>query len=254
MLGPFLWMVFTSLKRPDEAVRLPITFLPDNLLNFTNYQTIFATMPVGRFLLNSTIVTILGVIPSLVLSALAGYAFAKLEFPGKEVCFISILAVLMLPFEVTFLPLYIVFSKFGLINTYVGIAAPEVFSPLGIFLMRQFMQSIPNDYLDAGRIDGTGELELFWRIAAPLMKPALLTLTIIKFIFSWNSFLWPLVMTRDESMMTLTVGLANLGNEFYVEYTTLTAAAAITVVPILILYFILQRQVMQGMIGSGVKG
>jgi len=246
--------VLTSLKQGSEVLRLPVTLWPDNIFYLDNYRSIFQQLPIGRFLLNSVAVTVLSIVPSLFFSSLAGYAFAKLDFPGKEVCFILVIATLITPFEAKLIPLFILASKLHLVNTYLGISAPRMISPLGVFFMRQFVQTVPDDYLNAARIDGSTELQVFWWVAMPIMRPAIFTLAIILFIFSWNDFLWPLAIVQDQSMMTITVGITLLGNQFYVDYTKITAAAAVTVAPILVLYFVLQRQVIQGMVGSGLKG
>lgn len=252
-ITPFIWMVLTSVKPTDEVLRLPMTFWPEHFY-LGNYRAIFTTMPIERFLLNSFIVVLLSVVPALFFGALAGYAFAKLAFKGREICFFFVIAVLMIPFEAKLVPLYLLFAKAGLSNTYLGLAGPGMFSAIGVFMMRQFMAQLPDDYLDAARIDGANEFGVFWRIAVPLMKPAIFTLAIINFISAWNSFLWPLVMAQTADRQTITVGLALLGNDLYTVYNELTAAAFLTVAPILIVYAILQRHVLQAMVGAGLKG
>ncbi|MGI8644272.1 MAG: carbohydrate ABC transporter permease [Thermomicrobiales bacterium] len=252
-MAPFVWMVLTSLKPEREVLRLPITFWPENF-SVESYRTIFEQMPIERFLLNSVIVAFLSIIPALFFGALAGYAFAKLAFKGREICFFFVIAVLMIPFEAKLIPLYLLFAEAGLSNTYLGLAGPGMFSAIGVFMMRQFMAQLPDDYLDAARIDGASELGVFWRIAVPLMRPAIFTLAIINFISAWNSFLWPLVMAQTADRQTITVGLATLGNDLYVVFSQLTAASLITVAPIIIVYVLLQRHVMQAMVGTGLKG
>ena len=199
MAFPFIWMVLTSLKHSDEIYRLPMTILPDNFFNPENYRIVFERQPFLRFFLNSFIVAAGSTLTSLLLSSLAGYAFAKFEFPGKEALFfVFILAVLMIPFEVIVIPLYLLFNRLGLVDTYLGIMGPSLLSAFGVFIMRQFIVSIPNDYIDAARIDGHSELQIFFRIILPMSGPALATLGTIKFIWSWNEFLWPLVMVTSE--------------------------------------------------------
>lgn len=254
MAFPFVWMVLTSLKKAEEVHRWPITVFPDNWFHVQNYVTIFATRPFGQFLLNSVVVTFGAVAVSLVFSALAGYAFAKLRFPGKEVCFVVVLAVFMMPFEVTMVPLYLLFSDLNLTNTYLGIMAPDLISAFGVFIMRQFMEGIPDDYLSAARMDGATEFQIFRIVAVPLTLPAIATLAIIKTIWVWNGFLWPLVIARDEAMMTITVGLSTFSGAYYTEYTPIMAAAFISVLPLLVLFVFFQRFVQEGIVMAGLKG
>jgi multiple sugar transport system permease protein len=254
MAFPFVWMVLTSLKQPQEVHRWPITWFPDNWLYFDNYVSIMSGRLFGRFLLNSTVVTFGAVLCSLFFSALSGYAFAKLRFPGKEICFVAVLAVFMMPFEVTMLPLYLLFSDIGLTNNYVGIMAPDMISAFGVFIMRQFMEGIPSDYIEAARIDGAGELRIFASIALPITVPALITLAVIKTMWVWNGFLWPLIIAQDEAMMTIPVGLSAFAGAYYTEYTLITAAAFVSVLPLLVLFVLLQRFVQEGVVLTGLKG
>ncbi|MEA3336142.1 MAG: carbohydrate ABC transporter permease [Chloroflexota bacterium] len=255
MAFPFIWMVLTSLKHSDEIYRLPVTILPDDFLNFENYVTVFERQPFLRFFLNSFIVASSSTMVTLFFSSLAGYAFAKFEFPGKEVLFfVFILAALMIPFEIIVIPLYLLFNRLGLVNTYLGIMGPAMLSAFGIFIMRQFIVSIPNDYLDAARIDGLSEFQIFLRIIIPLSVPALATLGTIKFIWTWNEFLWPLVMVTSEKMRTVTLGLSTYTGMWHTDYTIITAAAFLSVIPMLIIYLFLQNFVIEGMTMTGVKG
>ena len=254
MAFPFIWMVLTSLKHSDEIYRLPMTILPDNFLNLENYRIVFERQPFLRFFLNSFIVASGSTFASLFLSSLAGYAFAKFEFPGKEVLFfVFVLAVLMIPFEVIVIPLYLLFNRLGLVNTYLGIMGPSLLSAFGVFVMRQFIVSIPNDYIDAARIDGHSELQIFLRIIIPMSGPALATLGTIKFIWSWNEFLWPLVMVTSEEMRTVTLGLSTYTGLWHTDYNVVTAAAFLSVIPMLIIYLFLQNFVIEGMAMTGLK-
>ena len=255
MAFPFIWMVLTSLKYSDEIYRLPMTILPDDFLNSENYYIVFERQPFLRFFLNSFIVAVGSTVISLFFSSLAGYAFAKFEFPGKEVLFFAfILAVLMIPFEVIVIPLYLLFNRLGLVDTYLGIMGPGMISAFGIFIMRQFIVSIPNDYLDAARIDGHSEFQIFLRIIIPLSGPALATLGTIKFIWTWNEFLWPLVMVNSENIRTVTLGLSTYTGLWHTDYNVVTAAAFLSVIPMLIIYLFLQNFVIEGMTMTGLKG
>lgn len=254
MLLPFVWTALTGHKTWEEIHRLPITWLPDNLLNLENYRVLLTEYPTLRWLMNSILVSVVAIISSLVFCSVAGYAFAKLRFRGRDLCFFGILAVLMMPFEVTFLPLFIIASKLHLVNTYVGLIGPNFMSAIGVFIMRQFFQTIPNDYLDAARVDGASEIQIFRRVALPCAIPAIVTVAVLKFILSWNSFLWPLVMAQDESMMTLTVGMQTFVQLHIVDYRLLSASATLSVVPLVILFVVAQGWIISGMVTSGLKG
>lgn len=250
---PFVWVIVISLKHLPEMYRTPMTFLPDDLLNSANYRGLIES-GWGRYFLNSTFVVAAGVPSSLLFSTLSGYAFAKLEFPGRDIAFILVLAILMIPFEVTVVPLFLLFNTLGLTNTYLGLVGPQLMSAFGVFLMRQFIQAIPDDYLDAARMDGASELRLIWSVVVPLARPGLITLGIIKFLWIWNDFLWPLVITNNSRMYTLTVGLANLRSEQFVDYTVIAAAAVFSMIPVIIVFFTLQRYVTEGVVRAGIHG
>lgn len=254
MTWPIIWTVFTALKTPAEVLRMPPTLTPDNWLYFDNFTELFASFPIGRWLLNTFIVTSLSLVSTLTLCSMAGYAFAKLHFPGKEILFISVIALLMMPPEITLIPLYLMFSNAGLINTYPGIVGPNWLSVIGVFIMRQFMESIPGDYIDAARIDGASEFRIFYVVALPLTLPGFATLAVLKTLLTWNDFLWPLVSATEADMMTLTVGLQSLNTSLYVKYTLLSAGVVVSMIPLLIMFIFLQRWVIQGIAYTGVKG
>jgi len=254
MVMPFVWMVVTGQKDLPEVSRVPITWFPDNWLNWNNYRVLITKWPALRWMLNSMIVSTVSITTSIFFCTLAGYAFAKLRFRGRDICFAIVLAVLMIPFEVTFLPLFVMLSRVGLVNTYAGIIFPNFMSAIGVFIMRQFMQTIPNDYIDAARIDGANEIQIVARLIAPLAGPAIMTLAVLKFIISWNSFLWPLVMATSKNMMTMPVGMQSIINQFIIEYGLLAAGATLMVLPPLILFLVAQRWVISGMVMSGLKG
>ena len=254
MAQPFVWMALTSLKELHEVHRIPVTWWPDNPLNVRNYVQIFTERPFGLYILNSFVVAIGATLSTLVFSTLGGYAFAKLPMPGKELWFTFILATIMLPFEVSAIPLYLIFNQLGLVNTYLGLMAPELVSILGLFLMRQFCETIPSDYLDAARIDGAGEVRVLWTVILPIVTPALVTLALIRFIATWNGFLWPLLMVRDEAMRTLPLALSFFSGYYGTQYHLLAAAACVSVAPLLILFLVLQKQVVEGVALTGLKG
>ncbi len=255
MALPFVWMVLTSLKHDYEVLRLPITWLPDQFPYLGNYQEVFARQAFGRFFVNSFIVTIAATVSSLFFSSLAGYAFSKFSFPGKEALFfVFVLAVLMVPFEVVVLPLYLIFNRFGLTDTYLGLAGPDLLSAFGVFIMRQFIDSIPNDYIDAARVDGHSELGIFTKIVLPLAVPGLATLGTVKFIWTWNEFLWPLVIVRADEMKTVILGLANYTGMWWTSYALVTAAAFLSIIPMIVIFVIFQEFIIEGMTMTGLKG
>ncbi|MEA3334669.1 MAG: carbohydrate ABC transporter permease [Chloroflexota bacterium] len=254
MLWPLLWTLLTALKHPQEVNRIPMTWLPDNWLYFENFKTLFSEYPIDRWLLNSVIVTTLSVISSLFFASLAGYAFAKLRFKGKELLFLSVIALLMMPPEITVVPLYLMFNSVGLTNTYPGIVGSNWMTVLGVFIMRQFMEGIPDDYIDAARVDGAREFTIFLRVALPLTIPGFVTVAVLKTILAWNDFLWPLVMASSQEMMTITVGLQVFSTAFYVEHTLVAAGALVSMLPLLIMFIFMQRWVMQSMVMVGIKG
>ena len=203
---PFVGMVLTSLKTPAEIQRIPLKLWPENWLNFENYRTLFQRQPFHLYVLNTIIVSGVSTVTSVIFSSLAGYGFAKFQFPLKEFWFFTILALLMIPFQAIVIPLYQWVVKFGLINTYVGLMLPQFVSAFGVFLMREAAEGIPDDYIDSARIDGSSELGIFFRIILPSIKPSLAALVIIKFLWTWNEFFWPLVSTNRDAMKVITLG------------------------------------------------
>ncbi len=251
---PFFWMAVTSLKTPPEIIRVPLQVSPDNWLNLANYREVFHRENFVRYLFNSALVASIAAVSSLVVSALAGYGFAKFHFPGRDAFFLAIVGILMVPFQSVVVPLYLWINKFGLLDTYLGIVAPDLVSVFGVFLMRQAVEVIPNDYMDAARIDGCSELGIFFKVILPSVKPAIATLLIIKFMWNWNEFFWPLVVVNSPTMRVVTIGLMSFTNIYFIEYNLLTAAAVISILPILLIFLCLQRWVVQAVVMSGLKG
>lgn len=251
---PFFWMAVTSLKTPPEIIRVPLQVAPDNWLNLNNYREVFQRENFIRYLFNSALVASIAAVSSLVVSALAGYGFAKFHFPGRDAFFLAIVGILMVPFQSVVVPLYLWVNRFGLLDTYLGIVAPDLVSVFGVFLMRQAIEVIPNDYMDAARIDGCSELGIFFKVILPSVKPAIATLLIIKFMWNWNEFFWPLVVVNSPTMRVVTIGLMSFTNIYFIEYNLLTAAAVISILPILLIFLCLQRWVVQAVVMSGLKG
>ena len=251
---PFFWMAVTSLKTAPEIQRVPLEIAPDDWLNFANYVEVFKRQPFLRYLLNSSIVASVAAVSSVAVSSLAGFGFAKYRFPGRDVFFLAVVGIMMIPFQSVVVPLYVWMNDLGLLDTYMGIVAPDLVSVFGVFLMRQAIEVIPNDYIDAARIDGCSELRIFFSVILPFVSPAIATLVIIKFMWSWNEFFWPMVVTSSPQMKVVTMGLMSFTNMYFIEYNLLTAAAVISMLPILVVFVVLQRWVVQAVVMSGLKG
>lgn len=253
MFIPLAWVLLTSFKTPPEVTRLPITWLPDNLFHYENYVKLFDIQPFGRYFLNSIIVACLSLTSSSLIAVMSGYAFAKIQFRFKEIFFVMILAVFMVPLETMVLPLYLLMVKINLLDTYLGLAMPDLFTAFGVYLMRQFMEDIPDDYIDAARIDGASEFKILWSIAIPMVRPALVSFIIIKFMWSWNQFLWPLIVGQDQSMFTVTVGLVYFAGQWFNDWNMITTATVLSMIPMIMIFVILQRYLVQGLMMSGLK-
>jgi len=251
---PIFWIALTSLKTPPEIQIVPPTFFPKQLSNTTNYFEVFRREPFGNFILNSLFVASICSISSVFLSSLAGYGYAKFNFPGKNLFFFATVGMLMIPFQTIMVPLYLWLTRFGLLDTYVGIMTPFLVSAFGVFLMRVAIETIPSDYIDAARIDGCSDLRIFMQIILPSVKPALATLAIIKFMWTWNELLWPLIVTSSTSKYVVTLGLSSFTNMYFREYHLLTAAAALSMIPTIAIFLLFQKWVIRGVAMSGLKG
>ena len=251
---PLVWMALTSLKSVPEIQRVPLQVLPDRWSNLENYREVFARQPFGRFLLNSAVVASTSALSSALVSSLAGYGFAKFRFRGHGVLFFAIVGILMVPFQSVVVPLYLWINRLGLLDTYAGLLAPDLVSVFGVFLMRQAIEVVPTDYVDAARIDGASELGIFWRVILPAVKPAIATLVIVKFMWTWNELFWPLVVVNSPTMRVVTLGLVSFTNMYFIEYNLVTAAAVVSVLPILAVFLAGQRWIVRGVVMSGLKG
>jgi ABC-type glycerol-3-phosphate transport system permease component len=251
---PFFWMAVTSLKTAPEIQRVPLQIAPDHWFNLSNYLEVFKREPFLRYLGNSALVASVAAISSVIVSSLAGFGFAKFRFPGRDAFFLAIIGILMVPFQSVVVPLYVWMNDLGLLDTYAGIVAPDLVSVFGVFLMRQAIEVIPDDYIDAARVDGGSELRIFFSVVLPSIKPAIATLLIIKFMWNWNEFFWPMVVTTSREMKVVTIGLMSFTNMYFTEWNLLTAAAVLSVLPVLVIFILLQRWVVQAVVMSGLKG
>ncbi len=257
MLAPFLWMLLTSVKTQQEAFAYPPTLLPDRL-HWENYTQLFTLVPFGRYFLNTVFVTVVVVVGQLLISSMAAYAFARLKFMGRETIFLFYLATMMVPFQITLIPLYLIVYKLGWVNTYWGLIAPGLASAYGIFLLRQSFLTIPEELSDAARIDGATEWGIYARIFLPLNGPALATLGVFAFLGTWTDLLWPLLIVREERLRTLELGLAYFNSSVpqFVQpnWPLLMAAAVVVMMPVIVVYLFTQRYFVEGIALSGVKG
>jgi multiple sugar transport system permease protein len=252
-LVPFAWMLSTSLKPNDRLLAIPPELWPTGA-NLASYQRVWAAFPLPQFFANSLIVAVGVTLGQLVTCSMAAYAFARLRWRGRELVFLLYLATLMVPFQVTVTPLFILMRYLNWVNTYQGLIAPGVFSAFGTFLLRQFFLTLPRELEEAAFLDGASHLTVFRRILLPLTGPGLATLSVFAFMGAWNSFLWPLVVVKDQRLMTLPLGLATLQGQFTTEWNLVMAGAVITVVPMLVLYLFAQRTFQKGVVLSGLKG
>lgn len=250
MLFPFLWMVATAFKPSEEIYTLSLIPKAPTLANFAK---LFQRAPFGRWFLNSTIVAGLTTLIVSFFDSLVGYILAKVSFKGRNVVFFAILSSIMIPTEMLIIPWYIGANALGIVDTYAGVMFPGVMTAFGIFLMKQFIEGIPNDLLDAGRIDGLGEFGIFWRMVLPNVRPALAALCIFTFLGNWNAFLWPVIAVESPEMRTLPVGLSFFSYDNYNQYELVMAGATIALAPVLVVFGIFQRQIIKGITLTGLK-
>ncbi|MGV8968179.1 MAG: carbohydrate ABC transporter permease [Cellulomonas sp.] len=253
MLTPFIWMVLSAFKPEAEIRANPPTWWPQTF-TLDNFTELFTRLNFPQFFTNSAVVAVLVTLGNLVFCSMLGYAFAKIDFWGRDWLFRIVLGTMMVPGIVMLVPLFVLVSRLGLVNSYAGLILPFLAGPFGVFLMRQFISALPDELIDAGRIDGASEFRIFARIIMPLCKPALATLGILTFLGSWNNFLWPLVVASSEDKYTLPVALALYStgqNENH--YGLMLAGAVAVVAPVLIVFLFLQKQIIQGIATSGIK-
>ncbi|MDD3681956.1 MULTISPECIES: carbohydrate ABC transporter permease [unclassified Mesotoga] len=253
MIMPFVWMILSTFKDQSELMRFPPKFLPDKF-SLKNYVEVFSSVPFLRYYLNSILITTVAVTLTLLTSSLAGFAFAKYKFKGRNTIFKTLLGAMMIPFPVTIIPLYIMIYNLGLVDTYLALIVTGSVSIFGIFLMRQFIVTIPDDLIDAARIDGCSEFQIFRIIVIPNIRAPLSALAIFSFMATWNAFLWPLLVVNNDEHRTVQLGVQyftqRYGDLMHLQIT----AAAMAVIPIVVLYLLLQKQFIEGITMTGLKG
>lgn len=253
MVGPFIWEILTSFKTLSESLAVPPEVLPAHW-GFENYAAVFQAIPFGNQFLNTVVMTILRTAGQVFLSAAAGYAFARLDFPFKRVIFALFLTMLMVPAQLFMLSQYQIIESLGLLNTIAALALPGLFGAFGVFLMRQFFMQLPTELSDAARLDGANTFQIFWRVMLPLAKNGMVALGILAAIWAWNDLLWPLVVNTDPDKMTLSAGLASLQGQFTTQYPVLMAGAVLASVPMIVLFVFFQKRMIEGIAVSGIKG
>ncbi|MFO7882012.1 MAG: carbohydrate ABC transporter permease [Kosmotogaceae bacterium] len=253
MIVPFAWMVSTSFKLPKEVYLIPPRWIPNNP-TLKNYTDLFDAMNFGRPFMNTIIVALSITFLSVLLSSMAGYGFAKFRFRGREKLFLIVLGTLMVPGQITMIPVFLMLNQMGLVNTYAGLIFPPIANAFNIFFMRQFIMSLPDELIDAAKMDGANEGFIFFKIILPLTKPALAAITIFTFTGSWNSFLWPLIIAQDESMYTLPVAVSVLGGQYTERIALQMAGACIVITPLIIVFLVAQKYFIKGIALTGLKG
>lgn len=251
-LGPFLFSLSISFNAEQDVFSWPIKLLPEEW-TLANYRRVWQDLPFGTWLLNSVTITVIQTICNVFFASLAGFAFARLDFPGKNIIFSLLLASLMIPGIILLVPKFIILNEFHLINTYGGLILPGLVSVVNIFLMKQFFETIPKDLEEAALIDGCSYFRIFWQIFLPVSKPALAAVAIYTFQGSWNEFMWPVIVTTTRDMFTLPVGMAFLKNEFSVQWPLLMAGTILISLPTIAIFLIFQRYFVQGVASAGLK-
>ena len=251
-LAPFVWMFLTSMKTQVEAISIPPSILPRNWL-LDAYTSLPDKLPFFQMYWNTILTSVIIVAGQLLLCSIAGYAFARIQFPGRNFLFVLCLSVLMIPSSFMILPQYLIIQKMGLLNTLHAIYLPNLFSAFGTFLMRQFFMSIPLELEDAARIDGCGHARIYSRIMLPLIKPGLVSLGVLTLRFAWNNLMWPMIVNTEKSKMTLTAGLSYLQGQYITDYPSIMAGALLATIPLIVIYAIFQRQFIEGIALTGIK-
>lgn len=253
---PIFFMVMTGFKPESEVFATPVSVMPETFVGLENFIKAFNYAPVATFFKNSLFMAVVDVVVTVFISALAGYGFAKYRFFGRRVMFLFILSTMMIPFQILLVPLFVQIHRFGWQDSYAGLIIPGILNPFGVFLMRQFAINIPDELLDAARIDGASEFGIFWRVVFPLLKPASASLAIIIFLWSWNNFLWPLVAVQSQSLTTLPIGLTLFSQPFQSQplWAAAMAVSTLATLPVALLFIFFQRYFVEGMVLSGTKG
>ncbi|RNB87530.1 carbohydrate ABC transporter permease [Brevibacillus fluminis] len=252
MVGPFLWMILTSLKTLGESQQVPPVIFP-TVAQWKNYAEVLTTIPMLQFYWNTIITTILKVVGQVFLCSLAAYAFARIEFPGRNILFMLFLSVLMVPGQVFLIPQFLIMKDLGWLNTLTALIVPGLFSAFGTFLLRQFFMSLPKELEEAAKLDGCNHFQIYWRIMLPLAKPGLIALAIFVTLWSWNDLMWPLIVNTSPDKLTLSAGLASLQGQHQTNYPILMAGSVLAIWPMILVFVFMQKHFVEGISLSGSK-
>lgn len=252
MVFPFYWMIITSVKIQSEVMKIPPVLFPTKI-TFERYGRVIGELQFGRFFFNSLYIAVTVTLAVLFTSSIVGYVFAKFQFKYRNAIFLGLLSTMMVPGAVTMIPLYLLLGKVGLVNTHLAIILPAVGNVFGIFLMRQAMESIPNEFIEAGRIDGASEFSIYWKLILPQTKATLSALAIFTFMGQWNSFLWPLIVLSSQDQYTLPLGLRMFQGQYWSDMGLVMTGATISVIPILIVFLCMQKTFVRGVTLTGLK-
>ena len=251
---PFLWMILTSFKTSGEAMKIPPTIFPEKFVTTAYHTIVSSAIPFGTVYMNTIISTVVTTIVQIAFCSMAGYAFGRIDFPFKNAIFVLILSVLMVPGQIFLIPQYQIIQKMGLLDTIPALFMPNLFSAFGTFLLRQFFMSLPNELEEAAIVDGCGRFRIFGQIMLPLVKPGIVALAIFTIKFAWNDFMWPLIVNTSMEKMTLGPALSTLQGQYTTEYPMQMAGAVLAVVPLIVIFFLFQKQFIEGVAQSGIKG
>ena len=253
---PVFFMITSSFKAETEIFAMPLHWLPEEFQSLTNFTKAFDQVPLGQFFFNSAFMATVDVIVTVIFSAMAGYGFAKFKFRGQRFLFFAVLATITVPFQILIIPLYVQIYHYGWADTYAGLIIPGIMNAFGVFMMRQFAYAIPDELIDAARVDGAGELRIFWRIILPLLAPASASLAVIIFLFSWNNFLWPLIVVRSQQLQTIPVGMMVFiePHNGQPQWAVSMAVSTLATLPVALLFIFFQRYFVTGLTMSGIKG
>lgn len=251
---PFLWMILTSFKTSGEAMKIPPTIFPEKFVTTAYHTIVSSAIPFGTVYMNTIISTVVTTIVQIAFCSMAGYAFGRIDFPFKNAIFVLILSVLMVPGQIFLIPQYQIIQKMGLLDTIPALFMPKLFSAFGTFLLRQFFMSLPKELEEAAIVDGCGRFRIFGQIMLPLVKPGIVALAIFTIKFAWNDFMWPLIVNTSMEKMTLGPALSTLQGQYTTEYPMQMAGAVLAVVPLIVIFFLFQKQFIEGVAQSGIKG
>lgn len=252
MVFPLYWMFATAIRPREELFSGEFRLFPSEFV-WSNFSQAWGKLPFALFYLNSILIALIAVAATVFINLLAGYTFAKYKFPGRNILFLLLISTLMIPIQVIMVPEFLIVSALGWVNTYAGVIAPRAAEAFGIFMVRQFMVSIPDELIEAARLDGAGEFKIFWRVILPLSWPVVAVLTIFTFMWRWNDFAWPLVVLQDREAYTVPLGLNLMKGQFFTDWTGIMSMSLVSILPMLVVFIFFQRYFIQGIASTGIK-